>query len=75
MHNMEIRAEIMRTGLRHWEVAAALGISETSFSRKLRRELPEEERQRVLEVIGIVDRRRKGADSAQSAPGIRRADA
>ena len=38
MHNMEIRAEIMRTGLGNWEVAAALGISETSFSRKPRRE-------------------------------------
>ena len=38
MHNMEIRAEIMRTGLRHWEVAAALGIDETSFSGKPRRE-------------------------------------
>ena len=38
MHNIEIRAVIMRTGLRHWKVADALGISETSFSGKPRRE-------------------------------------
>ena len=41
MYNVEIRNAIKKAGLFGYELAAALGVSETSFSRNLaRKELP-----------------------------------
>ena len=62
MSNVEVRTEIMRNGLKHWEVAAELGISETSFSRKMRMELPDDDRERVLAAIKAICRSRNGGD-------------
>ena len=41
--NVDVRAKAMSCGLRMWEVAEELGILDSALSRKLRRELPEEE--------------------------------
>ena len=43
MKNVEVRAAYMTHGIRQWELAGELGLSETHFSRKLRYELPPEE--------------------------------
>lgn len=51
MNNLEVREAIKRARLFGYEVAAALGMSETSFSRKLRQELSSEEKVRVLATI------------------------
>lgn len=51
MNNLEIRTAIKKARLYSYEVAAALGLSETSFSRKLRKELSEEEKEKILDVI------------------------
>lgn len=51
MQNIEIRTAIKEARLFGYEVAAELGISETGFSRKLRTELPQEEKERVLAAI------------------------
>lgn len=56
--NNRIRTSIYANGLRHWEVADALGINEATLSRKLRHELPEDEEQRILEVIENLRRER-----------------
>ena len=53
MSNKEIRNAAGGHGLRLGEVAEAIGMNESAFSRKLRKELPEEEKQRIL---GIIDR-------------------
>lgn len=50
--NNEIRDAAKRNGVRLWQVAEGIGISDAAFSRKLRRELPADERERVLNVIG-----------------------
>jgi len=34
-----------------WQVAEAIGMNESAFSRKLRRELPQDEKQRILSAI------------------------
>lgn len=39
MPNTDIRKEIKSAGLRHWQIARALGISENTFCRRLREEL------------------------------------
>ena len=49
--NTEIRESISAAGLRYWQVAERYGITDGNFSRKLRRELPENERARILSII------------------------
>ena len=54
MENMEIRVEMTKRGMKQWQLAALLGLSESVFSRKLRKELPQEEKDRILKVIATV---------------------
>lgn len=49
--NVEIREAAKRSGVKLWQIAENIGLSDATFSRKLRRELPEDERDRVLSVI------------------------
>lgn len=49
--NAEIRESAKRAGVCLWQVAAARGINDSNFSRKLRQELPQEEKEKILEVI------------------------
>lgn len=58
MHNKEIREHATKCGVRLWQIAEALGINDGNFSRKLRRELPEEEKTKIL---AIIDDLAKGA--------------
>lgn len=51
MHNLDIREAIVAAKLRHWQVAAVYGCTDGTFSRKLRRELPDEEKQRIFDII------------------------
>ena len=51
MTNTDIKVAAIRAGVKLWELAEALGIADTSLSRKLRRELPDDEKQRILEII------------------------
>ena len=50
--NMEIREKARVSGVRLWQIADALGMQESQFSKKLRKELTEEEQSRIL---GIID--------------------
>jgi hypothetical protein len=49
--NMDIRAEAMRKDIRLWQVADAYGMNDGNFSRLLRKELPDEKKQKILEII------------------------
>ena len=52
MFNIEVRAAIKKARLFSYEVAAALGITESSFSRKMsRKEMDSEEKRQILAVI------------------------
>ena len=51
MCNTAIRNAIQNAGVRHWMVADKLGVSETTFCRMLRKELPVERRKEVLEAV------------------------
>ena len=54
--NEEIRRAIGAAGLKQWEVADALGILDCVLSRKLRKELPQKEKERILQVIKRLER-------------------
>lgn len=51
MQNKEIRESAKRKGVFLWQIANALGINDGNFSRKLRKELPEEEKNKILAII------------------------
>ena len=51
MCNMAIRSAIQNAGIRHWMVADKLGVSETTFCRMLRKQLPENRKKVVLEAV------------------------
>ena len=53
--NEDIRRAIGAKGLRQWEVAEALNMLDGNFSRKLRKELPQEEKVRILKVIEEIE--------------------
>ncbi len=58
--NKEIRKAATERGVFLWEIADTLGIYDSSFSRKLRKELPRAEKQRILQIIDeIADRKNK----------------
>ena len=49
--NMRIRTAAKQYGVMLWEIAERIGINDSNFSRKLRRELPEDDQQKIIEVI------------------------
>ena len=51
MHNQDIRRAAAGAGLKLWQVADALGIADGSLSRKLRHELPAEEKEKIFSII------------------------
>ncbi len=51
MYNRDLRGAAAGAGVRLWQVAEAMGIADCSLSRKLRRELPQEEKEQILKVI------------------------
>lgn len=58
MYNQDIRRTAAGAGVKLWQIAEALGIADCSLSRKLRRELPAEEKRRIF---AIIDRLAKEA--------------
>lgn len=62
MANKDIRMALFETGVKQWEVADILGVQDTSISRKLRHELPSEEKESILNAIKIVASRRGRRD-------------
>lgn len=49
--NCDIRAMAACYDLRQYEIAAALGVSESKYSAMLRKELPLEEKTKILKTI------------------------
>lgn len=56
MNNLDVRQEISAAGLKLWEVADALGICDSAFSRKLRHELSDDEKQQIRMIIARLSK-------------------
>lgn len=54
MANLEIRNEIKKNRLFHYEIAEALGISEPAFSKWLRSEMDAERKEKVMRAIDSI---------------------
>ena len=64
MNNLELRTKARRNGVRLWEIADKLGVSEPTITRKLRRELPTNEKQRILAIIDEIAAAKKKMNAA-----------
>lgn len=51
MTNRKVRAALFEAGLKQYELAEILGVSEARVSTMLRREMPEETQARIVSVI------------------------
>lgn len=51
MNNLDIRTVAEKSNVKLWRIAEYLGITDGNFSRKLRKELPEAEKQKIFQII------------------------
>ena len=49
--NKDIREAAASAGVFLWQVAEAIGVTDGTFSRKLRRELPDDDKAAILQII------------------------
>lgn len=60
--NKEIREAAKKAGVLLWQVAEVYGVNDGNFSRKLRKELPREERENILAIIDQLCREKQEAN-------------
>lgn len=56
MCNKKIREAAASAGVRLWRVADALGVTDSTFSKKLRKELSEADQERIVSIIDKLSR-------------------
>ncbi len=54
MANLDIRTAALKSGVKLWKIAEVLGIADASLSRKLRRELSAEEKEKIFDIIAQI---------------------
>lgn len=51
MENLKIREALTQNNMKQWQLADCLGISEYTLCKKLRRELPDTEQDKMIAII------------------------
>ncbi|MDE7389367.1 MAG: hypothetical protein K2M82_00250 [Lachnospiraceae bacterium] len=59
--NTDIRTMAKEKGVRIWEVAEIMKISDPTMTRKLRKELPDTEKQRIFTIIDEIAAEKENA--------------
>ena len=54
LENQDIRNTAKEKGVNLWEIAEYLKISDPTMTRRLRRELPQSKKNRILEIIDTI---------------------
>lgn len=54
MANEVIRQAAQKSGVRLWQIAYAVGVNDSTFSRRMRTELPKEDQKIILDVIAKI---------------------
>lgn len=56
MCNLDVRQAAASAGVRLWQIANAIGLNDGNFSRKLRKELPAEEKRKIFGIIEALSK-------------------
>ena len=56
MTNVGLRNAAKKAGVHLWQIAAEYGCNDGNVSRKLRKELPEAEKDKILEIISRLSK-------------------
>ena len=59
--NADVKSTAVGSGVKLWEIAAEMGIPDSSLSRKLRHELVPDEKERIFFIIEQIRRGKGGA--------------
>lgn len=59
MKNQDIRNEVAASGLKLWQIADKLGMTDGNFSRRLRKELSDEKK---AEIRAIIEELKRGEE-------------
>jgi len=62
MNNQEIRSEMRRKKVKQWELAEQMKVSESTFCRWMRKELPCMKKQAVLKAVAEVVKEKERGD-------------
>ena len=60
--NSDIRETAKKAGVHLWQVAEVYGVNDGNFSRKLRKELPPDEKERILLIINQIAVNQQGVE-------------
>lgn len=58
MCNQNLKLMAAGKGVKLWEIALEMGMTDSSLSRKMRVELPEQERKRFIDALNAIVNRR-----------------
>lgn len=67
LENTAIRTRAKAKGVRLWELAETMGISEPTITRRLRRELPAAEKVQIMALIDEIAAEKKNAGQRVAA--------
>lgn len=56
MTNVELRTYAMSKGVKQWQIAEKLGVSESVLCRKLRHELSEDDKSKIYQAIDQAEK-------------------
>ncbi len=60
MNNLDIRQYAASRGVKLWEIAYRLNLQDSNFSRKLRKELPADEKEQLKKLIAVIAAEKRG---------------
>ena len=58
--NLDVRECAKAAGVYLWQIAAAIGVSEPTFNRRMRVEMPETEKEQVKKIISRLEAEQNG---------------
>lgn len=61
MANQDVRRAAAAAGVKLWQIADAMGIADCSLSRKLRKELPKCEKEKIFSIIENLEKEETSA--------------
>lgn len=61
--NTDVRTTAKEKKVRFWEVAEYLKISEPTMTRKLRKELPDSEKQEIIKIIDELSAKKQASNA------------